>query len=333
MGSQFYHADGLGSVVSVSNPSGSVDATARYDAWGNTIGTTGTIPQYGYTGREPDASGLIYYRARYYDPTLGRFVQRDPIGLQGGINPYAYVRGNPLNLTDPSGLDPLNPVARMIAEANLGTTATDAGPLTGPTAANQNLGATRSRPALFTDPMTAWNGRELSANELNDLLAMMVFAMTSPGYVGTTFERRVVGQGMVTTTVTAEGLEEEARAIADVALNRWAILTELQGTKAPRLYGSFGGHNPTSLSEVIGAKNQFTEVLKPEFSQFLAGTWLPDPRVLSLARTTISEAVRTGPVYNFDAFRAVDQGTFRSLYPNQYNLGSRTDFGMVRDFR
>jgi RHS repeat-associated protein len=58
----------------------------------------------GFTGREPDEMGLIYYRARYYDPAVGRFTQRDPIGLQGGINQYAYVNNNPINYTDPLGL-------------------------------------------------------------------------------------------------------------------------------------------------------------------------------------------------------------------------------------
>jgi RHS repeat-associated protein len=101
---QYYHQDGLGSVVALSGATGSTDATRRYDAWGNTIASTGTLPQFGYTGREPDATGLIYYRARYYDPSIGRFTQRDPIGLNGGINQYAYVNDNPVNFTDPEGL-------------------------------------------------------------------------------------------------------------------------------------------------------------------------------------------------------------------------------------
>ena len=78
--------------------------TQRFDAWGNVTQSSGTIPTYGYTGREPDASGLIFYRARYYHPGLGRFASRDPIGLQGGINPYAYAGGNPILYNDPSGL-------------------------------------------------------------------------------------------------------------------------------------------------------------------------------------------------------------------------------------
>lgn len=101
---QYYHQDGLGNMVALSGASGTTDATRRYDAWGNTIASTGNMPQFGYTGREPDATGLIYYRARYYDPSVGRFTQRDPSGLSGGINQYAYVNGNPVNYSDPWGL-------------------------------------------------------------------------------------------------------------------------------------------------------------------------------------------------------------------------------------
>jgi hypothetical protein len=47
---------------------------------------------------------LYYYRARYYDPKIGRFISEDPISFLGGINFYTYVEGNSVNLTDPSGL-------------------------------------------------------------------------------------------------------------------------------------------------------------------------------------------------------------------------------------
>ncbi|MCL5061190.1 MAG: RHS repeat-associated core domain-containing protein, partial [Candidatus Thermoplasmatota archaeon] len=79
-------------------------ALQRFDAWGNKTQSAGaSIPQYGYTGREPDATGLIYYRARYYDPTIGRFISRDPAGMPDGVNRYAYVGNDPVNYTDPSG--------------------------------------------------------------------------------------------------------------------------------------------------------------------------------------------------------------------------------------
>src|SRR6185436_12945218 len=49
-------------------------------------------------------TGLLHYRARSYDPQIGRFISEDPIGLAGGINQFAYVSNNPQNGTDPSGL-------------------------------------------------------------------------------------------------------------------------------------------------------------------------------------------------------------------------------------
>src|SRR5438552_13190714 len=59
-----------------------------------------------FTGRENDGSGLLYYRARYYNPAWGRFVSADPAGFGGGINPYVYAGNNPANVTDPSGKVP-----------------------------------------------------------------------------------------------------------------------------------------------------------------------------------------------------------------------------------
>ena len=106
-------------MVGATNQVGELTGTASYDAWGNSLAALGTIPLYGYTGREPDATGLIYYRNRYYDPMIGRFIQRDPIGMDGGINLYAYVNGNPVNFTDPMGTLP-----RDVSTLNLDTVTT-----------------------------------------------------------------------------------------------------------------------------------------------------------------------------------------------------------------
>ncbi|MHB1176596.1 MAG: RHS repeat-associated core domain-containing protein, partial [Sulfuriferula sp.] len=124
---QYFHHDGLGSIVGVTNNLGGTDATQRFDAWGNQIASTGTQTRYGYTGREPDETGLIYYRARYYDSTIGRFVSRDPIGLGGGINLYTYVGNNPVNLTDPLGLQAQSPLILAQGGNYFQTTLTDVG--------------------------------------------------------------------------------------------------------------------------------------------------------------------------------------------------------------
>ena len=91
--------------IEVRSPAGAGEIrTQRFDAWGTLEQAAGSVPTYGYTGREPDATGLIHYRARYYHPELGRFVSRDPLGLSAGINPYAYADGNPVLFNDPDGL-------------------------------------------------------------------------------------------------------------------------------------------------------------------------------------------------------------------------------------
>jgi RHS repeat-associated protein len=77
-----------------------------YDAFGS-IQSGNTLSQpYAFTGREYDAeTGLYYYRARYYDPQVGRFISRDPLGFGGGdVNVYAYVKNRPTVLRDPLGL-------------------------------------------------------------------------------------------------------------------------------------------------------------------------------------------------------------------------------------
>ena len=102
----FYHQDGLGTVTDLTDSTGATAKSYSYDAYGNIVDQTGTVEQpYTYTGREFDAeSGLYYYRARYYDPQIGRFLSQDPIGFFGGINLYQYVEGNPARFNDPTGL-------------------------------------------------------------------------------------------------------------------------------------------------------------------------------------------------------------------------------------
>ena len=104
----FYHQDGLGSVTGLTDSAGVMAKSYSYDAYGTIVDQTGTVEQpYTYTGREFDSeSGLMYYRARYYDPRTGRFLQKDPIGFIGGINLYEYVKSQPTKRNDPFGLKP-----------------------------------------------------------------------------------------------------------------------------------------------------------------------------------------------------------------------------------
>lgn len=112
-----YLADQIGSILALRDMAGTEVVTYSYDAYGNSQTSIADPNPFQFTGRENDGNGLYYYRARYYSPSLGRFVQADPIGLNGGLNSYAYVQGNPISRTDPIGLcGPLIPVCIAIAE-------------------------------------------------------------------------------------------------------------------------------------------------------------------------------------------------------------------------
>lgn len=102
----YYHADGLGSIVALTDSKGKVAQEYQYDSFGNMHDQMNKVKQpYTYTGREWDReTGLYYYRARYYDAKDGRFISKDPIGFRGGINQFSYVQNNPVNWIDPLGL-------------------------------------------------------------------------------------------------------------------------------------------------------------------------------------------------------------------------------------
>jgi RHS repeat-associated protein len=112
----FYHVDGLGSTVGLTDAVGKLRKRYAYDAWGRTtqsvpLPKVGTENKFGFTGEALDpASGLYYLRARYYDSNSGRLMTTDPIG--GTIinpltlNRYIYALSNPIRYTDPSGKDP-----------------------------------------------------------------------------------------------------------------------------------------------------------------------------------------------------------------------------------
>jgi RHS repeat-associated protein len=120
----YYHNDGLGSVIGLSNDAGAMVEKDGHDAWGKRRFATGaddagdTLANSSETTRgftqqeEVPQAGLVNLNARLYDPHLGRFLSADPIGHAGGPNLYAYGNNNPMRFTDPSGLAPTVSPAR-----------------------------------------------------------------------------------------------------------------------------------------------------------------------------------------------------------------------------
>jgi RHS repeat-associated protein len=106
-GRTYFLADGLGSTLALTDPTGAIREQYSYDPYGNVTPsdtTTGFTNPYQYTGREADTAGLYYYRARYYSSQLPGFISEDPIGFGGGqLSFYAGFGGDPIMYRDPQG--------------------------------------------------------------------------------------------------------------------------------------------------------------------------------------------------------------------------------------
>ncbi len=108
--------DALGAVLGLVDEAGVLRTEYTYDPFGATTssGQPSANPTR-FTGREDDGTGLYFYRARYYSPSLQRFLSEDPLGFGGGDpNLYAYVGNRPTNLTDPGGQVPAAVVAALV---------------------------------------------------------------------------------------------------------------------------------------------------------------------------------------------------------------------------
>lgn len=101
----YYQIDGLGSVTSLSNSAGALAQSYTFDSFGNQTTSSGSLTNpFRFTGRELDAeTGLYFYRARYVDPAIGRFLGEDPVHNYLYKSFYSYVFNSPINATDPTG--------------------------------------------------------------------------------------------------------------------------------------------------------------------------------------------------------------------------------------
>ncbi|HEV2201114.1 MAG TPA: RHS repeat-associated core domain-containing protein, partial [Bryobacteraceae bacterium] len=108
-GTSSFITDALGSTLALADSTGTVQTQYTFDPFGNTTTTGSSTNVIEYTGRENDGSGMYYYRARYYNAALHRFISEDPLGFGGGeANFYMYTGDSPTNFIDPLGLDKKN---------------------------------------------------------------------------------------------------------------------------------------------------------------------------------------------------------------------------------
>ncbi len=107
----WYHHDQIGSTRAVTDGSGNLQATYTFDPYGNLVSSTGSLANqpFLFDAQYEDAESSFYYlRGRYYDPTTGQFLSRDP-AVGATRSPYSYVADNPLNGADATGFSPADP--------------------------------------------------------------------------------------------------------------------------------------------------------------------------------------------------------------------------------
>ncbi len=118
----YYEADGLGSVTSLTASNGTVAQSYTNDSFGKQTASAGSISNpFEYTAREFDTeTNLYYYRARYYDPTTGRFIGEDPLAFIAGNDFYRYVENQPIDFLDPFGLKCITKIMLVTAYSDRG---------------------------------------------------------------------------------------------------------------------------------------------------------------------------------------------------------------------
>ncbi len=112
-GAYYYLFDGLGSIVGLTDSNGTLVSTYQYDPYGNLTSSTGSVANpWRFAGGYFDSNtGLYKFGTRYYDSAIGRWSQQDPLRGQlkdpTSLNRYVYASDDPVNVTDPSGRNPI----------------------------------------------------------------------------------------------------------------------------------------------------------------------------------------------------------------------------------
>ncbi|MFN2493475.1 MAG: RHS repeat-associated core domain-containing protein, partial [Pyrinomonadaceae bacterium] len=331
-GSLYFAQDHLGSTVAITDASGDVVERAQYEPFGQTSGSS--LTRYGFTGRElDDVTGLMYYRARWYDSVQGRFISEDPIGFSGGdVNLYAYVWQNPMDHTDPMGLDGWGNDTANWLEGRIGAFQQSLG--SNPDAVYFNTGVnyaaniyygvanlfrvgTGVGHALYDD---CDNGYGRSAAVLEDVgRAAAIFELLGGPAAG------VAGSGSVAATAAARAqgpLLDSARLLpaGNTVPNAGGSITSFVTTENQIFFRVFSGNNRVGgfLTDAIptssAAARQTLSLPSSNRATFVQEVLVP--RGTRLQRSTALPAFGgTGGAQQFELLRQIPVGNFGSGVP------------------
>jgi RHS repeat-associated protein len=158
---QMQHPDALGSITALTTDNGAAADTLNfvvtYDPWGAfaSAGGTAATDLYGFQGHRRDEVGVYDFRARLYDPAIGRFVSRDPLGHGGGLSLYAGFDNDPVDNTDPTGTTALASGVRGLIAQSYYDSVTGALGLGKLSSGQQSLATVSYRPSPYQQSTTA----------------------------------------------------------------------------------------------------------------------------------------------------------------------------------